>query len=215
MKRFRFCLGIIILSSTLHAENLTQAKDTPPVKSATTSEKATPAPATPNQAIDCNYRIPAETSQLDPSLISKWAEKAAEQSFDFNYATIDQQLDKLKNCYTEQGWQGFHEALQKSGNLSTIKAQKLMVHSSVSGASTISAIKDNQWKVILPLQVVYQNDKEKLTQSLIINLVIGRKLSGDLGIMQLVAHTPVPEPTANPQTTPPAPQTTPQPPVKP
>jgi len=44
------------------------------------------------------------------------------------------------------------------------------------------------------LQVVYQNDKEKLTQKLNVDLLIGRKMSGDLGIMQMIA---IPIETAN------------------
>ena len=144
-------------------------------------------PITPPQPIDCNYRIPAETTHIEQALVLKWAEKAAAQSFDFDYSTLDKQLLTLKSCYTDQGWQGFNDALQKSGNLNAIKSQQLMVSSMVNGTPTITELKENQWKVVLPLQVVYQNDKEKLTQPLTINLVVGRKISGDLGIMQMIA----------------------------
>ncbi|KTD18834.1 IcmL-like protein [Legionella lansingensis] len=137
--------------------------------------------------IDCNYRIPAETTTVDQSLVLRWATKAAVQSFDFDYNTIDTQLSKLKACYTDLGWQGFNDALQKSGNLNAIKTQKLIVSSMLSGPMQITQIKDNQWKVNIPLQVVYQNDKEKLTQALMVHLVIGRKVSGDLGITQIIA----------------------------
>ena len=143
-------------------------------------------PASP-QVIDCKYRLPAETSNIEETLVSTWAQKAASQSFDFNPATIDEELTTLKTCYTDQGWQGFNDALQKSGNISAIKSQHLTVSSQVDGEITINTVKDNQWKVTVPLQVVYQNDKEKLTQLLAVDLVIGRKISGDLGIMQMIA----------------------------
>jgi hypothetical protein len=165
------------------------------------------------QPLNCNYRIPAETAHIEQTIVMKWAEKAAEQSFDFDHSTIDSQLSSLKSCYTEQGWQGFNDALQKSGNLNAIKSQQLMVSSMVNGESKVVEIKDNQWKVIIPMQVVYQNDKEKLTQPLTVNLVVGRKISGDLGIMQMIAiprqtttssstgaTQPAPENTATPQT---------------
>ena len=96
-------------------------------------------------------------------------------------------MGSLKNCYTDQGWQGFNEALQKSGNITAIKSQNLTVSSQVDGDLKLNAIKDNQWKVTIPLQVVYQNDKEKLTQLLTVDLLIGRKISGDLGIIQMIA----------------------------
>lgn len=151
-----------------------------------TPSTATPA-ATPPQPLNCTYRIPAETTHIEQTIVMKWAEKAAEQSFDFDHDTIDSQLAALKSCYTEQGWQGFNDALQKSGNLNAIKSQQLTVSSMVNGESKITEIKDNQWKVSIPMQVVYQNDKEKLTQPLTVNLVVGRKISGDLGIMQMIA----------------------------
>jgi hypothetical protein len=39
----------------------------------------------------------------------------------------------------------------------------------------------------LPLQVVYQNTEEKLTQQLTVDVLVGRKPNGDLGILQMVA----------------------------
>ncbi|WP_233435783.1 DotI/IcmL family type IV secretion protein [Legionella jordanis] len=137
--------------------------------------------------MDCNYHIPAETTHVDKSIVLQWAGNAAAQSFDFDNTTMDSQLAALKPCYTDLGWQGFNDALQKSGNLDAIKNQKLMVSSMVSGPLQITEVKENQWKVNVPLQVVYQNDQQKLTQSLMVNLLIGRKVSGDLGIMQMIA----------------------------
>lgn len=151
---------------------------------ATTPEKVVPAV---NQPIDCNYRIPAETTRVEQSLVIQWAEKATQQSFDFDHGTMDQQLSTLKACYTDQGWQSFNDALQKSGNMKAIQTQKLMVNGLVDGKSAITEIKENQWKLSIPLQVVYQNEKEKLTQLLNVDLIVGRKTSGDLGIMQIIA----------------------------
>ena len=158
----------------------------PTIKPTTTTLVAPTTPAA-QQAIDCKYRLPAETSSIEQSLVSTWAKQATAQSFNFNPTTIDDELTKLKACYTDQGWQGFNDALQKSGNIGAIKSQHLTVSSQVDGEMTINLVKDNQWKVTVPLQVVYQNDKEKLTQLLAVDLVIGRKISGDLGIMQMIA----------------------------
>lgn len=166
------------------------AKPAAPINN-TVQPNAAPKPDTPaapqNMPIDCNYKIPSSQTKIDTDVITKWAQKAAEQSFDYDYSKIDQQLTTLKSCYTDQGWQSFYDALQKSGNLTAIKTQKLMVNSMVQGDVTVSVIKDNQWKISMPIQVVYQNDKEKLQQQLTINLVVGRKINGDLGIMQMVA----------------------------
>jgi hypothetical protein len=137
--------------------------------------------------INCEYKIPAQTKTIEQSLVLTWSEKAITQAFDFDPATVDSQVQKLKSCFTDQGWAGFNSALEKSGNVEAIKTQKLTVSSQIDGQSQVTEAKDNQWKISLPLHVVYQNDKEKVTQLLNINLTVGRKLSGDLGIIQMIA----------------------------
>lgn len=169
---------------------------TTPVK-----ESTIPTPQAP-PLINCKYHIAATTTSIDQSLVSTWAGKAAVQSFDFNPATIDDQLADLKNCYTDQGWQSFNEALVKSGNINAIKTQHLTVSSLVNGEIKFNSVKDNQWKVTVPLQVVYQNDKEKLTQQLAVDLLIGRRNSGDLGIMQIIAAPKKAETAESPAQTP-------------
>lgn len=150
-----------------------------------------PTQAQPTQPIDCNYKIPATTKTIDQALVLNWSEKATTQAFSFDPTTVDEQIKQLKNCFTDQGWTGFNSALEKSGNLEAIKAQKLNVSSQIDGQTQFSEVKDNQWKLTLPLHVVYQNEKEKVTQLLIVNLTVGRKITGDLGILQMIA-TPRP-----------------------
>jgi hypothetical protein len=137
--------------------------------------------------IDCSYQLSSQTTQVDPLLVTKWATKAAEQSFTFESTQLDAQIEKLKACYTPQGWQSFYDALKKSGNLTAITSQSLSVSAMVDGEANISENNGNEWKLTIPLQVVYQNKQQKLTQSLSLDVLVGRKASGDLGIMQMVA----------------------------
>lgn len=174
------CLALLALNSFAETQ-----PTTPPAETTATTPAAT-APAT-TETIDCNYHIPATTKTVDQAIVIKWAEKATQQAFDFNRDNINNQLNALKACFTDPGWQSFSDALQKSGNIDAIKSQNLTVSSMVEGTPTISEAKDNQWKVTVALQVVYQNDKDKLVQPLNVDLVIGRKPSGDLGIMQMIA----------------------------
>jgi hypothetical protein len=176
--------------------------------------QAQPATATPAQvatppAINCDYKIDATVKTIDQALVLTWSEKATTQAFDFDPTAVDAQMQKLQTCFTDQGWTGFNTALQKSGNLEAIKSQHLTVSSQIDGHVQMEEAKDNQWKVALPIQVVYQNEKEKVTQLLNIQLMVGRKTNGDLGITQMIA---TPRPSAaeqNTSTTSTAPMTTP------
>lgn len=168
---------------------------TTPQQALPSSIPAQPAPA---PVINCDYKISAETKKIDQSLVTTWSEKAVTQAFDFDPNNLDEQLRKLQACFTEQGWTGFNTALQKSGNLDAIKSQKLTVSSQVMGQVTVIEAKDNQWKLNLPIQVVYQNDKEKVTQLLSVDVTVGRKITGDLGILQMIAAPQNTEKSANP-----------------
>jgi hypothetical protein len=181
----------------LHAE-APQKVATPPSPSPAVPNKPIPSTSPAAQpsaaAINCNYKIPPETKKVDQSLVITWTEKAVTQSFDFDPNNMEAQLQKLQPCFTEQGWTGFNTALQKSGNLEAIKSQKLTVSSQVQGQTVVVDTKDNQWKLNIPLQVVYQNEKEKVTQLLSVDVTVGRKATGDLGISQMIA---VPRGTMN------------------
>ncbi len=161
--------------------------------------QATPAPQT-LPTMDCHYHFSKDMKTIDLALVKQWAEKAVVQSFDFNSTSIDNELLALKSCFTDQGWQGFDQAFNASGNLNAIKKQQLAVSSQLNGKASVQFVKDNQWKASLPLQVTYQNKEHKLVQALTVDLLISRKSSGDLGIMQLIA-IPSKAPTAVPNNT--------------
>lgn len=173
-----------------HSTTTTTVTTTPSTPAEVPSMKPTmPAEvqaATP-PVINCDYKLDARATTVDQALVVAWSEKATVQAFEFDPTNIDTQMQKLQNCFTEQGWTGFNTALQKSGNLDAIKTQQLTVSSQLDGKAQVEEVKDNQWKIDLPLQVVYQNSKEKVTQLLNIKLVVGRKTTGDLGITQMVA----------------------------
>lgn len=186
-----------------------------PATSTTTTITSTPAPTTKPSAtaaptpstttstvtniatvrsIDCLYQI--SNTPVSEKELSLWAQYAAVKAFDYRFDQLDTQLQKLKSCFTEQGWAGFTEALVQSGNLSIIKDQKLTVSSQISGQSVISSTKDGQWQIIVPIDVVYQNNQEKFTQSLAVMMIVTKKSSSELGIVQLIATVKSEKPSA-------------------
>ncbi len=174
-------------NTTQLAQSLTLEQPPKGLQRALTAHKTLAEPVKKTEIINCNYKIPAETKKIDEALVLTWAKYAATQSFDFNSAFIETQLQQLHSCYTEKGWIEFKTALQKSGNIEAIKTQKLMVNSEVDGQLQLMEVKDNQWKVALPLRTVYRSDQGEIVQLLNINLTIGRKITGEFGIMQMIA----------------------------
>ncbi len=152
-----------------------------------TSSDASTDQTTESQAINCEYKIDEKVDTVPVDLVKKWAIQAAKQSFTLSFVDVDQDLKTIEKCYTKEGWKGFNTALQRSGNLETIKKEKLAVSPSVNGEVSINKEKDNEWKVTLPMTITYQSDKNKINQELNVNILIGRQTTGNLGIMQLIA----------------------------
>lgn len=140
----------------------------------------------PPKNLSCNYKFDAD-KEVGSEVVIRWSEKAAEQTFNYNYDNIKDKLNDLKNCFTDKGWKSYTSALDKSGNVESITSQKITVSSQVDGASKISKIENKKWQLKVPLQVIYQSEKEKLTQLLFVDMLIARKASGELGIMQIIA----------------------------
>ncbi len=159
---------------------------------ATTTAATTTAPTAPvvleptPQNMSCQFHFPANTTIPD-NVLKMWVEKAAVQTFDYSSDNLDIKLQQLKACFTDAGWIGFTTAIDQSGNLISIRKQKLAVSAQVDGAISINPIKENHWRLTLPMQVVYQNKQDKVTQLLTMEIVVARKMSGDLGIDQIIA----------------------------
>jgi Type-IV b secretion system, inner-membrane complex component len=142
-----------------------------------------------NQPIDCEYKLSTPIAQLPDATLLKWSENAALEAFTLDHKTIDAQLKKVKSCFTKQGWQSFSQALKKSGNLEAIKKQKLNMSSKIDGKLSIADKQEKSLKVNIPLEVTYKNSQKQMVQKLVVDLMIGVKISGDLGINQIVAQT--------------------------
>lgn len=192
---------ILTLSSVTCADDIKVAMPDASIESPQSTEQTTKAdiyteseteksaktakPISPDK-IDCDFKIDP-TAEVKNETVIIWSEKAAVQSFNYSDDNVDARLKELKSCFTDQGYSGYQDALSKSGNIEAIKSQKLTVSSLVDGSTKINKLEDNKWQLKVPLQVVYQNDKEKLTQLLFIDMLVARKPSGELGILQIIA----------------------------
>lgn len=169
---------LLLLAGQLHAATTATEPSVNPVSS-----------INPVETINCTYQIPPQTTNIDLNILKQWAEYAASQSFHLSYQTLDQDINQLKHCFTEQGFTSFQNALETSGNMTAIKNQKLNVNGVKNGDLSVEVLKDGRWRVSVPLQVVYQNDQEKLTQELTVILLVERKPAGQFGIVQINAQT--------------------------
>lgn len=77
--------------------------------------------------------------------------------------------------------------MYKSGNIEAIKTLQITMSSEIARGAQLLEAKGNQWKIELPLKVLYQSDKGKAVQLVNINLIVNRKITGELGIRRMIA----------------------------
>lgn len=176
--------------NTLYAASSTAQKENviPEIKTADVASNPAPVAAPINHTpVDCLYQL-SSTAPISEKELAAWAQLAVVKSFNYSFDTLESQLQKLKACYTEQGWLGFNDALKQSGNLAAIKTQQLTVSCEIEGKLKVNPFKNNQWKITVPLKVVYQNTQEKLTQRLFVEMIVAKKSATQLGIVQIIAE---------------------------
>ncbi|HAT8226601.1 TPA: type IV secretion protein IcmL, partial [Legionella pneumophila] len=122
---------LILLSMKAYSQDVVN-RDT-----ATRTETFEKKDITYHNIIDCDYKISPEISHIDSDIILNWAEYATILSFNLNFASIESQLNQLHSCYTEKGWGQLQNALRKSNNIETIKAEKLAVKAYRDGEAQI------------------------------------------------------------------------------
>lgn len=110
----------------------------------------------------------------DKLLISEFALKAAIQSFTYDYKERSAQFNELQKCYSASGWKGFMAAMNSSGNLTASEQEQLFVSAKTIGDTKILAQNTAAfaWKMLVPLEVRYENKTHYLTQSLKVKLVV-------------------------------------------
>lgn len=179
----RLCRGLL-LSALLGSFGVTLAETTapttpPPVK------KSTLKTVLPFRSF-CGSKL----TVLPPNipLITDFAEKTAIQSFTFDYKGVSKQFSELEKCFTASGWKSFTNAIAQSGNLRSTVDEKLFVSAKIDG--DIEIIDHNEyapsWKVLVPLNVRYENETHYLTQSLNVKLVVTIE-DKVLGVEQIIA----------------------------
>ena len=101
----------------------------------------------------CSY---AQATQ--PTIVN-WAVDATIATFTYNAKNVEQRLPVMQQYFTAQGWTDYMNALNKSGNIETVKTDNLAVSATTMGnpKTTKHTIVDgvDEWIVELPILVTY------------------------------------------------------------
>jgi hypothetical protein len=142
-----------------------------------------------NIQVTCSSLIPASPSENRRKFVKKWSAYVAKQAFALNYSTVEFDIQQIKDCFSDEGWTNFKSALDHSGNIPMIKTNLLTSTVQIIDPIAIQHIKDeSRWEIDVPMQIVYQNEKKKMTQMISVHLNIAELSSRRLSILQIMGN---------------------------
>lgn len=159
-------LIVVLLNSTLGLS--TTYANTPP--SPTPSELM-------KEATKKNLRL--QYPDIQPVSLVNWVRDAAVMSFYYNYNNLDAWLADYSSYFTPLGWIHYYKALRNSGNIQTVKNEKMTVTSTPIEPPKIlwEGVDMNvyKWQVQVALLVHYQAETGKtVEQKLMITMMLRR-----------------------------------------
>jgi hypothetical protein len=139
------------------------------------------------KTLSCKNVAPNEDSPVKLDFLKKWSVYVSMKTFSLSHDTIDNTLVVLQDCFTTSGWNQFNDALNKSGNLNLIKTNHLSSNTHLMGQVVVQPQKEQQtWTADIPIRVVYQNDKQKISQQIHVHLRFSQLPNNKLAVMQIV-----------------------------
>lgn len=125
--------------------------------------------------------VPLGEPFVTQSALLNWAKKCVTSANTYDFVNYQKQFQENSVCFTPEGWQQFMGAVEKSGNLETVKSQRLVASSVEQGAPVITreGLRKGvySWEVELPILVSYQGGqggRAAASQRLLVKLLISR-----------------------------------------
>lgn len=128
--------------------------------------------------------------------VLSWSTKAITDAYTFDFVNYRAQLQESRDLFTAEGWKGFQNALNDSGNLRSVVENKFVTTVVPRGAPVVVAEGYRNgsyaWKIEVPIMVTYQSSERRTNQSLLVEAVIVRRSELEhprgIGIAQIIAQ---------------------------
>ncbi len=130
-----------------------------------------------------------------------WVTLAATATFSFDFVNLNDQLEKLKDYFTNDGYNNFSASLAATGMLKTIVDKKLVLSAVAIGPAIVLHEEDahsgHTWRVQVPILVRYQSANVNETREQLVEVLVTQVPTSDapkgIGIAQYIARETSPE----------------------
>lgn len=121
---------------------------------------------------------PLSAPVVSTAELLQWATVAATTANTYNFVNYRKEMQQASQFFTPSGWKKYQEELKGSRNLETVLTKKLTVNAVATGAPIIldQGVVHGQykWKVQLPILVTYESSTTKISQPLLVTMLITR-----------------------------------------
>lgn len=141
--------------------------------------------------------VPLERPIQATHEVINWATDSIMQAFTLSFANYETQLADYRHLFTDTGWRGFREALERNRIIDTVVANQLVTSAAASGAPVVvsQGVGENgryAWRIQLPIVMSYESASGRSNQAFMVEALIVRRPEIEnprgLGIGQIVAR---------------------------
>lgn len=122
---------------------------------------------------------PLDQPVVSDAEVYDYATRTAMRFFAFDFVNYQQLWSQVKPLFTEIGWKGWMEALDRAGTMEVVRRSRAVVSSVVRGAPVMVEQGPQAgiyvWKVQFPLLVTYAAASEQRSQPMIIEVTVIRR----------------------------------------
>ena len=122
--------------------------------------------------------IPLNQPNLSTPALMSWVAQSAAEVMTFGHHDYKRRLQEASRSFTRPGWESFTSALQRSGTMEMVEANRQVVTAAPGGAPIITSegLRNGryQWVVQMPLRVTYQSGARKSSKTMQLTLVVVR-----------------------------------------
>jgi intracellular multiplication protein IcmL len=122
--------------------------------------------------------VPADRPFLNQSQVLSFATDCVYRSFGLDFHKWRNQITDARECFTDDGYESYRRALEKSGNLSRMQTDRLVSTPYSTGPAVVAAEGAKNgvytWTVQQPIAITWENSGKKLEQKGLAEIVVVR-----------------------------------------
>lgn len=143
--------------------------------------------------------VPLNQPYQNSGAVLGWASEAIMKTFSMDFVHYRRSLNESREYFTEDGWNGFLQAMQDSGVGPSMKEQKQVVSATPTDAAVIVGQGELRgsytWKIKQPFLITFSTNTESRSQKVVVSLTVLRVPTTvnakGLGIQQIIMEDAV------------------------